>query len=94
MEQVKQLSQKELLMMHGSTGGLIMRLQRYALLGWALAAVLLFVFVAYIFADKLFGTPVLAVNEEGQVLGHFEYLSSASRNDSEVVAGGQRFSTF
>lgn len=91
MEQAKQLSDKDLLAMHGPTGGLIMRLQRYALLGWGLAFALLFVLVMYIFLDKIFGTPVLAVNEEGQVLGHFEYLSGASRTDDEVLAGGQRF---
>lgn len=91
MEQAKQFSDKELLAMHGPTGGLIMRLQRYALLGWGLALTLLLVFVTYIFLDKMFGTPVLAVNEEGQVLGHFEYLSGSSRTDDEVLAGGQRF---
>ena len=91
MEQAKQFSDKELLAMHGPTGGLIMRLQRYALLGWGLALTLLLVLVIYIFLDKIFGTPVLAVNEEGQVLGHFEYLSGSSRSDDEVLAGGQRF---
>ena len=91
MDQVNQLSEKDLLTMHGPTGGLVMRLQRYALLGWGLAGVMLFVFIAYVFADKLFGTPVLAVNEEGQVLGHFEFLSGESRTDEEVMAGGQRF---
>lgn len=91
MEQPTQLSEKELLNMHGPTGGLVIRLQRYALLGWLLAGVLLFVLVAYVFLDKVFGTPVLAVNEEGQVLGHFEYLSGSSRTDDEIMAGGQRF---
>jgi len=91
MEQVNQLSEKDILAMHGPMGGLIIRLQGYALLGWGLAGVMLFVFIAYVFADMFFGTSVLAVNEDGQVLGHFEFLSGDSRTDEEVMAGGQRF---
>ncbi|KAF0190539.1 MAG: hypothetical protein FD165_2620 [Gammaproteobacteria bacterium] len=91
MEKVKHIPTKELLQMHGPTGGLIARLQRYSLLGWGLAGVLLLVLVAYVFVDKLMPVPVLAVDEQGRILGQFEYLSPDSRTDNEVVAGSVAF---
>lgn len=85
------LTDNDLLAQHGPTGGLITRLQRYSLAGWALAITFIALFVGYVFVDKLMPVPVLAVNEEGQILGHFEYLSPASRTDDEYVAGAIRF---
>ena len=78
---------------HGKQGWLILRLQRYALLGWALFFLLATTFVIYIFIDKLKPIPVLAVNEAGQLLGQFEYLSPSSRTDDELIAGVKHFHT-
>lgn len=85
------LNSKALLRMHGATGELLRTVQRFGWVGWLLFVLTAAVFVAYVFVDKIMPTPVLAVDEEGRVLGKFEYLDASVRTDEEVLGGGIRF---
>ena len=80
-----------LLNAHGPTGGLIVRLQRYALLGWAVALLLALLLIGFVVLDKVTPTPVLAVDAGGRVLGSFEYLSPQARSDEEVKSAAKHF---
>ncbi len=80
-----------LLNRHGPSGWLILRLQRYALLGWLAFFLLAGVFVLYVFVERLAPQAVLAVDEGGRVLGQFEYLSPEVRTDQELIAGAMFF---
>ena len=86
-----ELPPNPLLARHGATGGLILKLHRYALLGWLAFFLVSGVFVAYVFTARLSPTPVVAVDAGGRLLGHVEYLNPASRTDAELTASAQYF---
>jgi len=81
----------ELVKLHGPSGWLMLRLQRYALIGWLAFFLLAIVFVLYIFAGRLAPQAVLAVDEGGRLLGQFDYMSPEARSDQELVAGATFF---
>ena len=87
-------SNKDLLNDHGASGWLIVRLQRYSLLGWCLFFLLAIVFVVYLIAASSRPVPVIAVNESGQVLGSFEYLSPSARSDAEILNGAKHWLSY
>lgn len=76
---------------HGTQGLLMQRLARYALLGWVLfgVAALAFVLLAAIVTWRT--PPIVAVNREGQLLGHIQWLSAMRRSRRELVAASMRF---
>ena len=83
----------EWVVQHGPQGWLIRRLQRYALLGWLLFAVMLALFVGEVALVTLRPVPVLAVDRAGRVLGRFEYLDASTRSSAEILAASQDFLT-
>jgi hypothetical protein len=84
-------SPNELVKGHGPTGGLIVRLQRYALVGWILFGTMLLFHLSVVFISSLVPRPVVAVDEAGRVLGNFEYLSPSARSDQELRASAMEF---
>lgn len=76
---------------HGPMGFMIVRLNRYAVLGWVFGFSLLFFFSLYFLIDKLQPVPVLAVDSAGRVLGTFEYLDPAARTDEEILSASKYF---
>ncbi|HFE37503.1 MAG TPA: hypothetical protein ENK06_03655 [Gammaproteobacteria bacterium] len=85
------VSARRLLRDHGPGGWLIIRLQRYAMLGWVLFFLLATVFSFYVIASAMRPVPVIAVNQDGQVLGAFDYLNADSRSDVEILAGAKHW---
>jgi len=85
------LTSKNLINEHGPAGALLLRVRRHGFVGWLLFIITAAIFMLYVFLMSLKPTPVLAVDEQGRVLGHFEYLSAESRTNDELVAGGMRF---
>lgn len=81
----------ELLAMHGPAGFLIRKLQRYALLGWALFFATLLMHMLIVLASSFASKPVIVVNEGGQMVGSIEYLKPSARSDQEILATSQRF---
>lgn len=76
---------------HGPMGGLILRLQRYALLGWVLFFIMLFFHFGVILVSSLVPRPIVAVDEAGHVLGNIEYLKPSARSDDELTASAKEF---
>ncbi len=70
---------------------MVLRLARYALLGWVLFFIVLITFVLHAMIATLRPVPVIAVNERGEVIGEFEYLNNAMRTDEEVIAASMYF---
>lgn len=85
------LPRNPLLARHGPTGGLILKLQRYALLGWLAFLTVSIIFVLYVFTSRLAPTPVVAVDAGGRLLGNVEYLDPIARTDQELTASAQYF---
>jgi hypothetical protein len=81
----------ELLAMHGPTGFLIRRLQRYSLLGWGLFFATLCLHMTIVLVSTVASKPVVVVNESGQMVGTIDYLKPSSRSDQEILATSQRF---
>lgn len=80
-----------ILAQHGPAGWLVRRLQRYALLGWALFFAVLCAHFLIVLASTFAPRPVIAVDAAGRVLGSFEYLQPGSRSDQEILAASMRF---
>jgi hypothetical protein len=81
------------LLQHGPAGQLIVRLQRYALLGWGLAiAVILLHFLILVIASTV-PRPVVVVDQSGREIGNIDYLSASSRSDQDIVAASMRYLT-
>ncbi len=91
MSDAPRLTSNNLIKKHGPAGALLLRVRRHGFVGWLLFIITAAIFMLYVFLMSLKPTPVLAVDEQGRVLGHFEYLSAESRTDDELVAGGMRF---
>lgn len=72
-------------------GGLILRLQRYALLGWVLFFMMLLFHFGVVLMSSLVPRPVVAVDESGRVLGNIEYLKPSARSDQELSASAMEF---
>jgi len=81
----------DLLAMHGPTGFLIRKLQRYSLLGWGLFFTVLFMHMLIVLVSTLTPKPVVAVDEAGRILGSIEFLKASTRSTQELLAASQRF---
>ena len=92
MEPVK-LKANEILAKHGPAGWLIRRLQRYALLGWVLFFVVLFLHFVSEIASNFVPRPIVAVDASGRILGNIEYLNAGTRSDDEIIAASKRFAS-
>ncbi len=79
---------------HGPAGGLLLRLQRSARLGWFLFFITAFLFVGYVFIERIIPKPVLAVDESGRVLGTFEYVGGGYRTNEEYTEGVSRWMNY
>jgi hypothetical protein len=90
-EEPVKVKANELLAMHGPTGFLIRKLQRYSLLGWALFFATLTMHMFIVLASTFVAKPVVVVNESGQIVGSIEYLQASTRSDQEILATSQRF---
>ncbi len=88
------LSAKQLLQRHGPAGGLILRLQRYALLGWGCFFALAIVFVGYALVAQLRPVPVIAVSEDGRMLGTVDYVDGTHRTEGELLAAARYFTQY
>ena len=74
------------LALHGQQGRLIVRLQRYGMMGWLLFFFLLVAVMVLIGISTLAPKPIVAVDQNGRVLGNIEYLRASARTDQEVTA--------
>jgi len=83
--------EKNVWLRHGPQGILMQRLARYAMLGWGLfgCTALAFCLLAAIAAWRT--PPIIAVNREGMLLGHVQWLGAVQRSHSELVAASMRF---
>jgi hypothetical protein len=72
--------------LHGTQGRLIVRLQRFSVLGWILFFLLLIGVMGLVAVSTLAPKPIVAVDAAGRVLGTLEYLSPSARSDQEVQA--------
>ncbi len=84
----------ELLKAHGQSGWLIIRLQRYALLGWSLFFVLFLVLLGSYFINMVLPKPVMVVDNNGQYIGEVDFFEPVKRHDDELMSGGKRFLSF
>lgn len=82
-----------LLRQHGPTGWLILRLQRYALLGWALFLITFSVLAIKYVITGLLPTPILVVDTAGRILGKVDFFDATARSEEEILAGGMHFLT-
>jgi hypothetical protein len=85
------MSQSVVLPSHGKSGFLIVKLQRYSLLGWFLFVITGALFTGYVFIDKLTPPHSVVINESGQVVGALEYFDEWSRSDTEIIASSKHF---
>ncbi|MDH5573278.1 MAG: hypothetical protein OEY89_16065, partial [Gammaproteobacteria bacterium] len=69
----------ELMMNHGIHGSLMLKLQRFSVLGWVLFFLLLLANVVVVAIDQIIPEPVIAVDESGRVLGTFEFMDASQR---------------
>jgi hypothetical protein len=81
----------ELIMNHGIQGSLMLKLQRFSVLGWFLFFFLLVANVVVIAIDQFIPAPVIAVDESGRVLGTFEFMDASQRTNEEIIAGAMYF---
>jgi len=88
------ITKSELLKAHGEAGWLMVRLQRYALLGWALFGVLFVVLIGSYTLNLLLPKPVMVVDQNGQYIGDVNFLAPLKRQDDELMSTGKRFLSF
>jgi hypothetical protein len=81
----------ELIARHGLQGSMILRLQRFSLLGWFLFSFLLVMNIVVVAIDQMIPAPVIAVDEAGRVLGTFEFMDASQRTNEEILAGAVYF---
>ena len=81
----------ELIARHGLQGSMILRLQRFSLLGWFLFSFLLVMNIVVVAIDQIIPAPVIAVDEAGRVLGTFEFMDASQRTNEEILAGAVYF---
>ena len=87
----EKISANEILQKHGPAGWLVRRLQRYAMLGWVLAFIILFMFFITTVVRMLAPQPVVVVDASGRIIGTLEYLKPTSRSDQEIIDATKRF---
>lgn len=81
------------LLQHGLTGQLIMRLQRYAVLGWGLAILVIVLHFIILAVAATVPRPVVVVDQGGREIGNIDYLKPSSRSDQEIIAASMRYLT-
>jgi hypothetical protein len=81
----------ELIARHGLQGSMVLRLQRFSLLGWFLFSFLLVMNIVVVAIDQMIPAPVIAVDEAGRVLGTFEFMDASQRTNEEILAGAVYF---
>ncbi|MFQ5588172.1 MAG: hypothetical protein ACE5F7_04970 [Nitrospiria bacterium] len=79
---------------HGQAGSFLMRLQRYAVLGWFLFFLVFVILVGSYFLNTFLPKPLLVVDSEGRVIGDIDFLEPVKRLDEEIISGGMRFLDF
>ena len=84
-------NRNELIARHGIQGSMILRLQRFSMLGWFLFFFLLVTNIVVVTIDKIVPEPVIAVDEAGRVLGSFEFMDASQRTNEEILAGAIYF---
>ena len=84
-------NRNELIARHGLQGSMILRLQRFSLLGWFLFSFLLVMNIVVVAIDQMIPAPVIAVDEAGRVLGTFEFMDASQRTNEEILAGAVYF---
>ena len=84
-------NRNELITRHGIQGSMVLRLQRFSMLGWFLFVFLLLMNVVVVTVDKIIPEPVIAVDEAGRVLGTFEFMDATQRTNEEILAGAIYF---
>ncbi len=84
-------NRNELMARHGIQGSMVLRLQRFSLLGWFLFSFLLVANIVVVTIDQIIPEPVIAVDEAGRVLGTFEFMDATQRTDEEILAGAIYF---
>ncbi|MFQ5543521.1 MAG: hypothetical protein ACE5FY_04110 [Nitrospiria bacterium] len=88
------IERNDLIKAHGQTGWLILRLQRYALLGWGLFFVLFFILLGSYFLNMVLPKSVMVVDNEGQYIGDVDFFEPVKRHDDELISAGKRFLSF
>ena len=81
------------LLLHGTGGWLMVRLQRYAMLGWAVAFTVLVLHFFVAALGAVTPKPVLVVDESGKVIGNIEILNKKARSNDEIIAASKRYLT-
>lgn len=76
---------------HGTQGYLINRVSRFSRWGWFLFFSTFCAFIGYVIMDKSISPPVLAVGEDGKLLGTFQYMDTTTRTDEELVKAAKYF---
>jgi len=84
-------NRNELIARHGLQGSMVLRLQRFSLLGWFLFSFLLVTNIVVVTIDQIIPEPVIAVDEAGRVLGTFEFMDASQRTNEEILAGAIYF---
>jgi len=84
-------NRNELMVRHGVQGSMMLRLQRFSLLGWFLFSFLLVANVIVVAINQIIPEPVIAVDEAGRVLGTFEFMDASQRTNEEILAGAIYF---
>ncbi len=84
-------NRNELIARHGIQGSMVLRLQRFSLLGWFLFGFLLLMNIVVVAIDQIIPEPVIAVDEAGRVLGTFEFMDASQRTNEEILAGAIYF---
>ena len=84
-------NRNELIARHGVQGSMVLRLQRFSLLGWFLFSFLLLMNIVVVAIDQIIPEPVIAVDEAGRVLGTFEFMDASQRSNEEILAGAIYF---
>ena len=88
---MSQTNQNELIHNHGIQGSLLLKLQRFSMLGWGLFFFLLIANMIVVAIDQIIPDPVIAVDESGRVLGTFEFMDATQRTNDEILAGAMTF---
>lgn len=91
MNAPEKVTANELIKQHGHAGWLIVRLQRYAMLGWGLFFVLLLFILVTILLSSLVPRPIIVVDESGRLLANIEHLKPTARSDQELLAASMEF---
>lgn len=76
---------------HGPAGWLIVRLQRHALAGWIVAAVVIGLHFLVLLVSTITPRPVIVVDQAGREVGYMEYLKPTTRSDQDVTVAAMHY---